>query len=56
MKKVLLILFSMLITFFAFAQDIIITKEGKKIESIVFEISDIEIKYKIFGCFAKNRV
>jgi hypothetical protein len=46
MKKVLLVLISVLITFSVFAQDIIVTREGKKIESKVLEINEYDIKYK----------
>jgi len=46
MKKIVLVLLSVLITSFAFAQDIIITKEGNKIEAKVLEINEYDIKYK----------
>lgn len=46
MKKILLVLLSVLITSSAFAQDIIVTKEGKKIESKVLEVNVDDIKFK----------
>ena len=48
MKKISLILLSVLITSFAFAQDVIITKDGKKIESKILEVNEYDIKYKNF--------
>jgi len=48
MKKVLLVLLSVLITSFVFAQDIIVTKEGKRIESKILEVNEYDIKYKNF--------
>jgi len=49
MKKIVLVLLSVFITSFLFAQDIIITKEGNKIESKILEINEYEIKYKNFA-------
>ena len=46
MKKVMLLLTCMVITISAFAQDIIVTKEAKKIEAKITEVSKSEIKYK----------
>jgi len=48
MKKIALFLLFILITSFAFSQDIIITREGKKIESKVLEINENDIRYKSF--------
>ncbi|MCL2436064.1 MAG: hypothetical protein FWD09_08035 [Lentimicrobiaceae bacterium] len=48
MKKIVLALLFVFITSFAFAQDVIITKEGNKIESKVLEINEFDIKYKSF--------
>jgi hypothetical protein len=49
MKKIFLLL-ALLIGFgiSAIAQDIIITKEGKKINSKVFEVNENDIRYKLF--------
>ena len=46
MKKVMLLLTCMVITISAFAQDIIVTKDAKKIEAKITEVSKSEIKYK----------
>jgi hypothetical protein len=48
MEKILLLLLASVITPFAFAQDIIVTKDGKKIETKVTEINENDIKYKKF--------
>lgn len=48
MKKILLVLLAVLITSSAFAQDIIVTNDGKKINSKVTEINENDIRYKDF--------
>lgn len=48
MKKITLLLFAIFIAAFAFAQDVIVTKDGKKINSKVTEINENDIKYKNF--------
>jgi hypothetical protein len=48
MKKTLLVLLSVLITTSVFAQDIIVTQDGRKINSKVTEINENDIRYKNF--------
>ena len=48
MKKLFFLFATMAITVSAFAQDIIVTKESKKIEAKITEVSKSEIKYKKF--------
>jgi len=48
MKKIVCVLLTILTTTFAFAQDVIVTKEGRKINSKVTEINENDIKYKNF--------
>jgi hypothetical protein len=48
MKKITLVLVSILFTSFVWAQDVIVTKDGKKINSKVTEINENDIKYKNF--------
>ena len=46
MKKITLLLLAIFITSFALAQDVIVTKDGKKINSKVTEINEYDIRYK----------
>ena len=46
MKKLFFLFATLAITVSAFAQDIIVTKESKKIEAKITEVSKSEIKYK----------
>lgn len=48
MKKLFFLFATLIITFSATAQDIIVTKESKKIEAKITEVSKSEIKYKKF--------
>jgi len=48
MKKFTLLLFTIFFATFAFAQDVIVTKEGKKINSKVTEINENDIRYKVY--------
>ena len=48
MKKIAFLFAIIFITSFALAQDVIVTKEGKKINSKVTEINENDIRYKIF--------
>ena len=49
MIKKLLLLASRLPLFSLYSQDIIVTKDSKKIEAVIIEITPIEIKYKKFN-------
>jgi hypothetical protein len=46
MKKITLLLATLLITSFGWAQDVIVTKEGKKLNAKVTEINENDIRYK----------
>jgi len=48
MKQILLAIIAIQISLISLAQDVIVTKEGKKINSKVTEIGENEIKYKNF--------
>ena len=46
MKRVMILLTVMVITICSFAQDIIVTKDAKKIDAKILEVSTSEIRYK----------
>ncbi len=48
MKKIILILLLSGIQFLSFAQDVIFTKNGKQINSVILDVTPNQIKYKIF--------
>jgi hypothetical protein len=48
MKKSFLLVFALLLGLSCFAQDVIVTKEGKKIYSKVTEINENDIRYKMY--------
>jgi len=48
MKKLLFLCIAFLITSFVFGQDIIVSKDGKKINAKVTEVNDHDIRYKNF--------
>lgn len=49
MKKILLVVCAIMATATLFAQDIIVTKDAKKIDAKILEVSKTEIKYKEFN-------
>lgn len=48
MKKILLTIFTTLVYFATFSQDIITKKSGDEIQAKVIEVGTSEIRYKIF--------
>lgn len=49
MKKIVSLLFAAFVAVGAFAQDLIITRDGQRIEAKVIEVSSAEVKYKEFN-------
>ena len=49
MKKIVSLLFAAFVAVGAFAQDLIITRDGQRIEAKVLEVSSTEVKYKEFN-------
>ena len=48
MKKIMFFLITTMMTLCAYAQDVIVTKDSKKIDAKILEVSKSEIKYKEF--------
>ena len=49
MKKIVSLVFAAFVAVGAFAQDLIITRDGQRIEAKVLEVSSTEVKYKEFN-------
>ena len=49
MKKIVSLLFAACVAVGAFAQDLIITRDGQRLEAKVLEVSSAEVKYKEFN-------
>ncbi|MBO6075280.1 MAG: hypothetical protein J6P74_09150 [Paludibacteraceae bacterium] len=49
MKKIVSLLFAACVAVGAFAQDLIITRDGQRLEAKVLEVSNAEVKYKEFN-------
>ena len=49
MKKIVSLVFAAFVAVGAFAQDLIITRDGQRIEAKVIEVSSAEVKYKEFN-------
>lgn len=49
MKKIVSLLFAACVAVGAFAQDLIITRDGQRLEAKVLEVSSVEVKYKEFN-------